>query len=700
MADSAPPAGPRHAARRDHERQRAGVAALVDLALATSVTSPFPAVTKALRGDLKGPATSWEKLKGPAGTFASFALGGGLIAVLGAVVLAVLVRAGINALVAQGVQLTLTLILNFLYNCKVTWRDRPHTQLGRQATLFLVTRGITQAASWAGFAVLTKAGLEYQLANAICLAAATLANFVTSDKIVFHSNSASNEVNVHGEIPDHGNRDSGRDISRRNDDIRAGGPAAMAPWEVSPGALNDRYDVPRVTFKRNEARGLLISSLLLSAWVTWHLGWESLVLIACAFPSIAFRAAGWLLSWFDTPVTIHAPATRRRIEQMRVTVAVPVYNEDPGLLDRCLWALVNQSRPPQMVWVVDDGSRTDYTVIQRHWQGTWPRGTEVRWTRQRNQGKRCAHAVVFESDPDADIFVTVDSDTTLEYRAIEEGLKPFQSRGVMSVAGIEMGFNANTNFLTRLQCSLQLFAQAVIGAAWSYAGDMYTNRGPFALYRAGVVREFIDIYRDETFFGRRMILGDDSLLALCASARGRSVQQLTAFGLTMWPENLGHHMRQRIRWARGRAVRNFWRTKYRPVMSYCWWFTVCGIYDFLFSVGLIALLIASWPGSAATVVRLGIAMTLLSVPNSLRTLCFRRSDETAADRLLLVLIRPLAGLWSSIVLARIVRLWGTATLMRQGWTTRQNGAELVLDPVPVTVSSMSGDLVPVRDTAA
>jgi hyaluronan synthase len=510
---------------------------------------------------------------------------------------------------------------------------------------------------------------------------------------------AINEVHAHGEIAHHRNRDRGSDIRRGNDRVRADSPVRLAPWQVAPGALNDRYDVPQVTFKRNEARGLLISSLLISAWVTWHLGWESLVLIACALPSIAFRAAGWLLSWFDTPFTVDAVATRRRIGQMRVTVAVPVYNEDPGLLDRCLWALMNQSRPPQLVWVVDDGSRTDYTVIQRHWEGTWPQGTEVRWTRQRNQGKRCAHALVFEADHDADIFITVDSDTTLEYHAIEEGLKPFQSRGVMSVAGIEMGFNANTNFLTRLQCSLQLFAQAVIGAAWSYAGDMYTNRGPFALYRAGVVREFLPVYRDETFFGRRMILGDDSLLALCASARGRSVQQLTAFGLTMWPETLSHHLRQRIRWARGRAVRNFWRTKYRPVMSYCWWFTVCGIYDFLFSVSLVTLLIVAWPGSAGTIVRLVIAMTLLSVPNSLRTLCFRRSDETATDRLLLVLIRPLAGLWSSIVLARIVRLWGSVTLLRQGWTTRQNGAELVLEPIPVTVSTMPHDLVPVREPA-
>jgi hyaluronan synthase len=188
------------------------------------------------------------------------------------------------------------------------------------------------------------------------------------------------------------------------------------------------------------------------------------------------------------------------------------------------------------------------------------------------------------------------------------------------------------------------------------------------------------VYRNEFFFGRRITLGDDSLLALCASAEGRSVQQLSAFGLTMWPEKMSHHLRQRIRWARGRTVRNFWRVKYRPVFSYCWWFTIAGIYGFLFSSCLIVLTAASWPVGEPDAIRALIIMVILSVPNSMRTLCFPRSDESLADRALLFLIRPVSGLWSSLVLARLVRFWGTLTFLRQGWTTRQHGAELVLNP--------------------
>ena len=435
-------------------------------------------------------------------------------------------------------------------------------------------------------------------------------------------------------------------------------------------------------FDRKEARGLLLTSVVVAAWVSYHLGWASLALLACAAPAATVRVTSYVLSWFDKPAVVASPEGQVLLDSLHVTVAVPVYNEDAALLDRCIYAMMNQTRPPQLIWVVDDGSKTDYSAVTGYWVGIWSNGTEIRWTRQHNQGKRRAHAYVFERVPDTDVFITVDSDTTLEMRAIEEGLKPFQDPKVMSVAGIEMGFNANVNFLTRLQCSLQLYAQAVIGAAWSVAHDMYTNRGPFALYRGALIREFLPVYRDETFFGHRVILGDDSLLALCGSARGKSVQQLTAYGLTMWPEKLGHHLRQRLRWARGRAVRNFWRVRYRPLLSYCFWVTVAGIQGFLTSCAVVAILITTWPLGEPLLTRSLLSLFVISVPNGLRTLCFKRSDETWMDRAVLVLLRPVSGLWAGLVLSRGLRTWGTLTLLKQGWTTRQKGAEIVYSPVP------------------
>ena len=99
-----------------------------------------------------------------------------------------------------------------------------------------------------------------------------------------------------------------------------------------------------MTFSRRGARGLLLSSIVIAGWVSWHLGWQSLMLLLCTAPAALFRAASFMLSWFDQPRLADA-AGGKRLDRLHVTVAVPAYNEDPFLLDRCMYALMNQTRP-------------------------------------------------------------------------------------------------------------------------------------------------------------------------------------------------------------------------------------------------------------------------------------------------------------------------------------------------------------------
>lgn len=475
-------------------------------------------------------------------------------------------------------------------------------------------------------------------------------------------------------------------LGRPVDPLRRGDPPAVSPREAAPGALNRHYDIPTVTIRQKPRRGVFLTCTLIAGVLIWRIfgTWNNVVdlpVFLAVIPVFLLRLFGWLISWRDQPVQV-SQEEQAVLDKLNVVVSVPVYNEDSALLDRCLYALLNQSRPPQRIDVIDDCSAIDYSVLRDYWARTWPCGTTVRWHRQLvNQGKRRAHFVTFTSAPEADIFITVDSDTTAEHRAIGEGLQPFRDSTVMSVAGVEMGFNAYENLLTRAQATGALYAQVVIGAAWSVMGNMYTNRGPFAAYRATMIREIVDLYANETIFGHRVILGDDSLLALLGGARGKSVQQLSSIGLTMWPEKLGHHLRQRLRWARGRTVRNFWRARYYPLNSYIYWFTFTSVYTFLISLGLLIETVVTWPEYAHTAARVLLALYTWNAVNQLRVLCFHRSDENWLDRVFLVILRPLWGLWASIVLSRLVRAWGTATFLKQGWTTRQQGAELVLTPV-------------------
>ncbi len=394
--------------------------------------------------------------------------------------------------------------------------------------------------------------------------------------------------------------------------------------------------------------------------------------------AFVFSALQWVVSWRDRPWTVTS-AQQARLDRLRVTANIPLYNEDPELLDRCLYALMNQTRPPDRIDVVDDGSSIGYTRLQQHWAGIRPAGPEVRWIRQRNAGKKQAQAATFTSDPAADIFVTIDSDTALAANAIEEGLKPFARRKVMSVAGIELAFNSGVNWLTRTVSARSLFFQIVACGAQSVWGDMLVNRGAFALYRGSLIRAIVPAYLGETFLGHPIQLGDDAALTLFARGRGRTVQQSTAFALTMYPETLSHHFRQWIRWMRGSTIRNCWRIRYLPITSYGWWFTALGTYIFLTTTLMPLMVALTWPRSAYFAEGALTAMLVWAYLTGLRILAVHRSDETWAYRIGTLFCYAPAMLWATFVL-RPLRFYGIATFLRQGWTTRTAGAEVAITP--------------------
>ena len=464
----------------------------------------------------------------------------------------------------------------------------------------------------------------------------------------------------------------------------------MAPPEVPGAALADRYDIPECTLHRKHARLFVLIAVALLGFVLYrHVEFIQLFsnyrpLMVAWTLAAAFSALQWLLSWRDRPWTV-TRAQRHELNQLVVVVNFPIKNEDPAVVDRALYALMRQTRPVQRIHVVDDGSSIskenpdpppEYAVLREFWERTWPGGTEITWTRKKNGGKKSAQALTFGTSPDADVIVTIDSDTALVSNAIEEGLKPLTDPDVWSVAGIELAFNSGVNWLTRTVSARSLFFQIVACGAQSALGDILVNRGAFALYRAQLLRDIIPAYTEETFLGLSPVkLGDDAALTLFARGRGKAVQQSTAFALTMYPETMSHHLRQWLRWMRGSTIRNCWRVRYLPLWSYGWWFTVLGIYMFLASTALPVLIAVTWPESSAFAEGALEAMLVWAYLTALRILSVRRSDESWAYRIVTVLCYAPAMLWSAIVL-RPIRYLGIATYWKQGWTTRGAGVEV------------------------
>jgi hyaluronan synthase len=455
-------------------------------------------------------------------------------------------------------------------------------------------------------------------------------------------------------------------------------PVPLAQRQTTPGALTHHYLLPSVRYAGGHRllAPVALTIALIAVRLVFRILGAPVTGPVLAFWLILFVLATvqLVLSCWDAPYTV-TRRQARQLDRLYVVAAIPVYNEDPELLDRCIWSLVNSSHPPDVVHVVEDGPSADYSELRKHWLSvlSW---TRLHWTqRSVNQGKKHAHAEAFLAHPEADIFITVDSDTAVEYHCVAEALKPFADRRVASVACIEEIINKRVNWLTMSVAARNAFFQLVVWGAQSALGELIVNRGTCALYRAPVIREIIPAYINETFLGHPIRLGDDSALTLFSRARGKTVQQVTAFSLPTYPENLSHHFRQRLRWARGSTIRHCWRLRYLPLTSYGFWFVVSYVYFVILSVLYTGEAIWEWPLSVPGLAGMVIGVLLVAFATGLRSLCVRRSDDTWQVRCWTCLLNPTAVLWLWFVV-RVVRYYGILTCLKQGWTTRQAGVEV------------------------
>jgi len=376
---------------------------------------------------------------------------------------------------------------------------------------------------------------------------------------------------------------------------------------------------------------------------------------------------------------------RRQLDALHTAILLPVYNEDPGYLRLGLESLLAQTRRPDSVHVVDDGSTSsDYTDVRTWWtQAARAAGIATTWQRTTNAGKRHAQAAAVHASPAADVYVTVDSDSCLAPTALEELLLPLTSPRVQSVAGIVLATNARRNLLTRVTDLWFTTGQLTDRSALSSMGAVLVNSGPLAAYRAALVRDNLGSYLTETFLGRPVMFSDDSLLTLYALLRGRTVQQPTAIVFTALPERPYHFLRMYLRWMRGSTIRSVWRFRYLPLTGWAYWAHLLRWFQVALSTTVLGWLLIVEP----TVYGRTPPASFLVVPfqigwaQALRYLSITRTDETTLGRLTTWLMMPLAVIGGWTIL-RAMRWYGMATCARTGWGTRQNGAEVALASPP------------------
>lgn len=446
----------------------------------------------------------------------------------------------------------------------------------------------------------------------------------------------------------------------------------------------------RLAATRRRSRVLLTGAICLTLAAAWavqhgaqtaHYGGRAGSRLAAVWAvTFVLLLAQTVMYHCERPRRITARA-RRQLDALHVTVLLPVYNEDPGYLRLGLESLLAQTRRPTSVHVVDDGSTSSNYEAVRAWWTQAARAAHITtsWQRTPNAGKRHAQASAVTASPDADIYVTVDSDSCLAPTALEELLLPFAKGRVQSVAGIVLATNHRANLLTRITDLWFTTGQLTDRSALSAMGAVLVNSGPLAAYRAAVVRDNLGSYLNETFMGRPVMFSDDSLLTLYALLRGRTVQQPTAVVFTALPERASHFARMYMRWMRGSTIRSVWRLRYLPLTGWAYWAHLLRWYQVALSTTVLGWLLLVEPLAYGTRPPASFLVVpfLIGWAQALRYLSIARSDETLGDRLVTWLLMPLAVIGGWTVL-RAMRWYGMATCARTGWGTRQNGAEVAL----------------------
>jgi hypothetical protein len=133
--------------------------------------------------------------------------------------------------------------------------------------------------------------------------------------------------------------------------------------------VNHVYDIPRVVLRWAPRSALIMFGGIVFIFLLLHhldilaTHRGDALLMKIWTGTFALSIIQLLLSWRDTPVKV-TTAQQKRLDRMIVTVNIPVYNEDVQLLDQAIFALFTQTRLPNRVQVVDDGSGTDYSELR------------------------------------------------------------------------------------------------------------------------------------------------------------------------------------------------------------------------------------------------------------------------------------------------------------------------------------------------
>ena len=269
--------------------------------------------------------------------------------------------------------------------------------------------------------------------------------------------------------------------------------------------------------------------MLTSSWISW-------------VPIGIVGLTSWLV-WLVRRTLSHRYRPTLNDHRETVSVVVPVYREDPDVLERCLRTWISQ-QPFEVILVVDD---RDAQVLDRLRILDLAGVCVLPW---RHTGKRGALGAGIRTAR-GDIIVLADSDTSWQPGLLDAIQMPFADPHVGGVGTRQFVYARESNLMRRIAHWLLNTRYLDYVPAMSRTGSVPCLSGRTAAYRGDVIRPRLPLLEHEIFLGRECVSGDDGRLTWLVLAAGyRTVHQDSARAESMFPDSLAAFVKQRVRWSR------------------------------------------------------------------------------------------------------------------------------------------------------
>ncbi len=253
-----------------------------------------------------------------------------------------------------------------------------------------------------------------------------------------------------------------------------------------------------------------------------------------------------------------------RYDGQKMTVIIPFYNENPGILRKAIQSIIAADGNKDIV-VVDDGSpdKSSYEMVRSE----FPDATLVRYFP--NQGKRMAQKAGF-AHAKGEFIVTIDSDTIIDKDALIKLVEPMiGDHGLAATTGNVKVLNEDENFLTRMISARYWNAFNIERKSLNAHGIVTCCSGVLSAYRRKIMDSCMHRYTSQRFLGEECTFGDDRHLTNLILMQGHKVKYIEdSVCYTEVPTTVRRLFVQQLRWKKSFIRESFIALSYSMRRSF------------------------------------------------------------------------------------------------------------------------------------